>query len=278
MKKCTRCKEPKALNDFYTDKRTKDGRQTVCKTCIKSKYELVCEYCDKKFNSQNGKARFCSVKCRNEQRKEEHAVYFQCELCGKELKRVRSEYNKSKNHFCVGCFQEGIKKFKLNSKDHLKNRVTFECDACGKEKEVPESHYKGHDRHYCSDKCQRLGLTMYWSGENSPQYDPTIDEEVRERRRYGKNSYRWRNSVYERDGYTCQCCGDASGGNLNAHHLNSYDWSEKDRSSTENGITLCEICHKEFHSLYGYGKNTRKQFEEFIFIINNKRHANTEVN
>ena len=27
---------------------------------------------------------------------------------------------------------------------------------------------------------------------------------------------------------------------------------------------VCNKCHKEFHGIYGYGGNTRKQFEEFM--------------
>ena len=34
-KECTKCNELKILEDFYTDKRCKDGRITICKVCIK---------------------------------------------------------------------------------------------------------------------------------------------------------------------------------------------------------------------------------------------------
>ncbi len=30
----------------------------------------------------------------------------------------------------------------------------------------------------------------------------------------------------------------------------------------KNGITLCEKCHDNFHLHYGYGDNTKEQFEE----------------
>ena len=78
----------------------------------------------------------------------------------------------------------------------------------------------------------------------------------------------WKDKVFERDNYTCRCCGKR-GGNLNAHHL--YNFSEyKDlRYEVSNGITLCEKCHlikysNSFHSIYGEHNNTPDQMEEFI--------------
>ena len=56
---------------------------------------------------------------------------------------------------------------------------------------------------------------------------------------------------------------------LNAHHLDGWDWNKIDRYNVDNGITLCEICHKDFHLMYGYGENTKEQFEEYMFDILN---------
>lgn len=105
------------------------------------------------------------------------------------------------------------------------------------------------------------------TGENSPRWNSNITQEERERGRKYTEYYEWRNQVYKRDNYTCQCCGSNQGGNLNAHHLYSYDKYKCLRTVVENGVTLCEDCHKEFHSIYGYGENTLEQYNEFI---NNK--------
>lgn len=86
-----------------------------------------------------------------------------------------------------------------------------------------------------------------------------------------RNNYKykyWKQEVFKRDNYTCQCCGKR-GGNLNAHYL--YNFSEyKDlRYDVSNGITLCEKCHLinysgSFHAIYGEHNNTPEQVYEFI--------------
>ena len=101
-------------------------------------------------------------------------------------------------------------------------------------------------------------------GELSPQWNPNRSHEQRVKERKTFEYAQWRKSVFDKDDYTCQCCGDDRGGNLVAHHLNSYPEHKEERYKIENGITLCEKCHKEFHHIYGYGDNTKEQYEQFI--------------
>lgn len=56
----------------------------------------------------------------------------------------------------------------------------------------------------------------------------------------------WRKSVFERDNYTCQKC-NVRGGDLEAHHINSYKEYPDLRLDINNGITLCKKCHKDEH-------------------------------
>ena len=60
----------------------------------------------------------------------------------------------------------------------------------------------------------------------------------------------WRESVFARDNWTCQKYG-IKGGKLNPHHINNFADYPELRTSIENGITLSEKAHKEFHKKYG---------------------------
>jgi hypothetical protein len=73
----------------------------------------------------------------------------------------------------------------------------------------------------------------------------------------------WRKACYERDNFTCQKYGVRTGG-LNVHHINNFSEFPELRTSIENGITLSEKAHKEFHNKYGFRNNTREQLEEFL--------------
>ena len=83
------------------------------------------------------------------------------------------------------------------------------------------------------------------------------------RRRKLGDMKRWRKAVLERDNFKCQKYG-VSGGVLVAHHINSFAEFKELQTSIENGITLCEKAHREFHRLYGYKNNTKEQLEEYL--------------
>lgn len=75
----------------------------------------------------------------------------------------------------------------------------------------------------------------------------------------------WVRHVKERDNYTCRVCGYKSimKRDIDAHHLDAYQTSEEGRLDVDNGATLCNLCHKLFHILYG--KESRKEdFEKFL--------------
>lgn len=101
-------------------------------------------------------------------------------------------------------------------------------------------------------------------GKESPRWNHTLTNEEREIQRNFEGYTKWRDSVYKRDNYTCQCCGDNKGGNLNAHHKDGYNWCIDRRIDVGNGVTLCNECHKDFHLFYEYGHNTEEQYIEWL--------------
>lgn len=103
------------------------------------------------------------------------------------------------------------------------------------------------------------------SGKDHPRYRHDLTDDERLASRYelhGMHMKKWSRAVMERDGFTCKACGQYSK-NLNAHHLDGWNWCREKRFDVENGVTLCEGCHTNFHKVFGYGDNTSEQFNEF---------------
>lgn len=175
-------------------------------------------------------------------------------------------------------------------------KVSVKCDNCNEilsiEWRVFVSHvhnniyYCGHNKNNCCNKILLKGeLNGFygkkhteeskknmsknnWSkkhkGELSPNWNPKITEEERFLKRSINPKYtEFIKKVLARDNYTCRCCGQFQG-DIETHHLDGYDWCKEKRTDETNGITLCKTCHKNFHSIYGYGGNTKEQFEEWL--------------
>lgn len=73
----------------------------------------------------------------------------------------------------------------------------------------------------------------------------------------------WRTAVFSRDDYKCVVCGQNTR-DLHPHHLEGFTANKDLRFDPDNGATLCQSHHKQFHATYGYGGNTKQQFDEWV--------------
>lgn len=142
--------------------------------------------------------------------------------------------------------------------------IDVKCDCCNKEYKITKENYE-KTRHGDKVYCRSCAKKIFNSNINHPAYNPEITMEERENGRFYPEYIDFIKRVLARDNYTCQCCNKTQKQiKLHVHHLDSYNLYKEKRTEDTNGITLCEICHSNFHSIYGKGNNTKEQFEEWL--------------
>lgn len=223
--------------------------------------------------------------------------YYLCKCeCGN-IKSIRSDSLTSGKTQSCGCLNKEVSRGKtFNRKDitgQKFGRLTAlyrtektddnytsywmcQCE-CGNKVEVRINHLTTGKTKSCGCLSRELS-SKRMSGENHPfwgikgeknfKWNPNLTDDEREDNRDTVENYHFRKNVFKRDDYTCQCCHRKSKKGesviLNVHHIVNYYSHPNDRYDINNGITLCEECHKEFHKKYGNKENNLNQLEEFI--------------
>ena len=151
-------------------------------------------------------------------------------------------------------------------------KVWLKCPL-GKHDDYYQALNNAYQYNYRCPECYKDMLSLKMRGSNNHFWKGGINGEndtLRHRREYKE----WRIAVYERDDYTCQCCGQ-KGGKLNAHHINPFSEYPDLRYNVDNGITLCTNCHDStvegsFHNANGTHNTTAEQLRNYILNKSNK--------
>ena len=191
-------------------------------------------------------------------------------LSGRGNGRWREELHHQVCAQCGGVFEHSRMRKFCSAEcgyENKRKRITFNCDRCGMEVTQLLNDYSSHvangeiyrgDNHWItgtkfSDEhrkkmsdAQKGELGHNWQGGKK-----TERELIRKSLEYKM----WRESVFERDNYTCQNCLSRNGNgrkiNLEAHHWLPFHMYISGRFETNNGHTLCVDCHNDFHSFCG---------------------------
>lgn len=197
-----------------------------------------------------------------------------CAKCNKEIDRKPCELKNSKSGLffcCIPCKSSysGLGNFSCGENHPLWNSVSIKCDYCGISFLRSKSRLK-HKNYFCCPKHHYL-----WMLENEPKGKDAYNYKHGKTKIYNKirNSEPytlWRNSVYQRDKYTCQKCKKkCEKSNIIAHHKKDFAIIFQENNITSfkkalqcpelwnisNGITLCRSCHLKIHKKFS--KNYR---------------------
>jgi 5-methylcytosine-specific restriction endonuclease McrA len=242
--------------------------------------EVICDYCGEKYETKY----YVYLVC-----KKREVVHKDC--CEKECCTTQKAHESIVAKYGV----DNVRELNfVNEKIAKTNVEKYGCENPFGNKRVMEKIYNTNIEKYGSqiasqsqqvkEKIKKTMLEKYGVSnysktsmfresmrkENNPRYKDYIPKRERTERRWPE--YReWRFSVFARDNFTCQCCGDhnytgRNGGSiwLEAHHLYNYADNKDKIFDLDNGVTLCKACHLLFHSQFGKKNNTPEQFQEFL--------------
>lgn len=180
------------------------------------------------------------------------------------------------------------RKFNLMSKFYLNHNYSDE------ENEILKNYYLEYDNEQLS---KFLGRTPSGIAQHLYMLDlhrPTEIDNYKKLKYYVRSKlYIWKTSVLQNNNYTCQLSGERN--NVVVHHIRSFNLLFNETLEILNFpvhddislyfqyeldlfmetflelqkyyneyICISEVIHKKFHDLYGYGNNTKEQWDDFI--------------
>ena len=155
--------------------------------------------------------------------------------------------------------EEDDSDFMLGTGSSQGQAIFRKCSFCDKYVYVKGNKRKAQKRVFCSVKCYqkyRKEHPKEYGGEKHWNWKGGISEKNHLLRNTPKYK-EWHDAVFRRDNWTCQKCG-YKGKIINAHHIKSWSDFPELRYDVNNGITLCDKCHKKEHSEIGIRNRFKK--------------------
>lgn len=193
--------------------------------------DLKCNHCNKQITTRRKpihKKYFCNHSCRAAEQKIilNEKKCFQCNCLF--IPKGRTQVNKFCSKNCRYEFQKTLTKEK--------------CPSYGR----------------VMTKEQKEKISVFFTGRQVGDKNPSWKGGVTSKNKLIRGSVqykKWRNSVFERDCYTCQHCNAKSGKGkhvqLNADHIKPFALFPELRFELSNGRTLCVECHRKTNTWGG---------------------------
>ncbi|MBW3113487.1 HNH endonuclease [Bacillus sp. MCCB 382] len=216
----------------------------------------------------------------NEYRGMRYSLEYKCDKHPEAISRM-SYGNLNAGHRCKYCKAEerrhsieDVRRIlaengcKLVSEEYFGNAKPLDYRCLNHPEEVQTSTLNNIQQRRGCPKCARELLSQKYRGENHHCWKGGFHTESQRARRTIEYA-NWRKKVFEKDNFTCQCCGDNTGGNLEAHHILNFSNNHHQRFEVDNGITMCRNCHNpkisgSFHNTFGTKSNDFTQLEEYF--------------
>lgn len=182
-----------------------------------------CLVCDRRFKAhqyllKKGQARYCSLACKGRDQNGRVRILpdKKCEVCNSNFHVQPNQIKTGRNRFCSSdCYhQSTLGKVAYNRGIPMSEKQKVKVSEARRGKNTGEDNPS-------------------WKGGVTP-----VNHIIRESTDYKA----WRKTVFERDGYTCQMCGQI-GGKLQADHDLPFAVYPDLRFEVLNGQTLCFDCH-----------------------------------
>ena len=103
-------------------------------------------------------------------------------------------------------------------------------------------------------------------GENHPNWKEVKKTRETQIARGSPEYIEWRTTIFKSAGFKCSICGIKERTNV-VHHLDGFNKFPEKRYNLDNGVVLCDKHHMSFHLNFGFGNNTKEQFDEFLLNL-----------